>query len=67
MTAPAAPAALKGRLGNGQLRRQVAEYLADHPGLSRPAIRRRSQLLRGALVRLPGRPASRALTSADDR
>jgi hypothetical protein len=29
MTAPAAP---KGRLGNGQLRRQVAEYLADHPG-----------------------------------
>ena len=22
----------KGRLGNGQLRRQVAEYLADHPG-----------------------------------
>ena len=33
MTAPAAPAAApKGRLGNGQLRRQVAEYLADHPG-----------------------------------
>ena len=32
MTAPAAPAALKGRLGNGQLRRQVAEYLTDHPG-----------------------------------
>ena len=32
MTAPAAPAAPKGRLGNGQLRRQVAEYLADHPG-----------------------------------
>src|SRR6266851_2300784 len=31
MTAPA-PAAPKGRLGNGQLRRQVAEYLADHPG-----------------------------------
>ncbi len=30
MTAPAA--APKGRLGNGQLRRQVAEYLADHPG-----------------------------------
>jgi nitric oxide reductase NorQ protein len=28
-TAPAAP---KGRLGNGQLRRQVAEYLTDHPG-----------------------------------
>jgi len=33
MTAPAAPAAAPvGRLGNGQLRRQVAEYLADHPG-----------------------------------
>ena len=33
MTAPAAPAAApKGRLGNGQLRRQVAEYLAGHPG-----------------------------------
>ena len=38
MTAPAAPAAApKGRLGNGQLRRQVAEYLADHPGPQRPA------------------------------
>jgi nitric oxide reductase NorQ protein len=33
MTAPAAPAAApKGRLGNGQLRRQVAEYLTEHPG-----------------------------------
>ena len=33
MTTPAAPAAApKGRLGNGQLRRQVAEYLTDHPG-----------------------------------
>ncbi len=33
MTASAAPAAApKGRLGNGQLRRQVAEYLTDHPG-----------------------------------
>jgi nitric oxide reductase NorQ protein len=32
MTTPAAPAAPKGRLGNGQLRRQVAQYLADHPG-----------------------------------
>jgi nitric oxide reductase NorQ protein len=33
MTAPAAPAAAPtGRLGNGQLRRQVAEYLADNPG-----------------------------------
>jgi nitric oxide reductase NorQ protein len=33
MTIPAATAAApKGRLGNGQLRRQVAEYLTDHPG-----------------------------------
>ena len=32
MTTPAPAAAPKGRLGNGQLRRQVAEYLADHPG-----------------------------------
>jgi nitric oxide reductase NorQ protein len=32
MTTPAAPAAPKGRLGNGQLRRQVAEYLTEHPG-----------------------------------
>ena len=32
MTAPAPAAAPKGRLGNGQLRRQVAEYLADNPG-----------------------------------
>jgi nitric oxide reductase NorQ protein len=33
MTIPAATAAApKGRLGNGQLRRQVAEYLTEHPG-----------------------------------
>jgi nitric oxide reductase NorQ protein len=33
MTAPSAPApASKGRLGNGQLRRQVAEWLAARPG-----------------------------------
>src|SRR5580700_783449 len=35
MTAPAIPApapAPKGRLGNGQLRRQVAEWLAARPG-----------------------------------
>jgi nitric oxide reductase NorQ protein len=33
MTTPAATAAApKGRLGNGQLRRQVAEYLTEHPG-----------------------------------
>jgi len=30
--APAPRAAAPGRLGNGQLRRQVAEYLADNPG-----------------------------------
>jgi len=30
MPATAAPAAPKGRLGNGQLRRQVAEYLTEH-------------------------------------
>lgn len=29
---PAPPAPAKGRLGNGQLRRQVAEYLADNAG-----------------------------------
>ena len=32
MTAPAIPALAKGRLGNGQLRRQVAEWLAARPG-----------------------------------
>jgi len=32
MTAPAIPAAPKGRSGNGQLRRQVAEWLAARPG-----------------------------------
>jgi len=32
MTAPAPSAAPKGRLGNGQLRRQVAEWLAARPG-----------------------------------
>ena len=37
MTAPAAPAAAPtGRLGNGQLRRQVAQYLADNPGPHTP-------------------------------
>jgi nitric oxide reductase NorQ protein len=37
MTTPAAPAAAPtGRLGNGQLRRQVAQYLADHPGPHTP-------------------------------
>jgi nitric oxide reductase NorQ protein len=32
MTAPAISAPAKGRLGNGQLRRQVAEWLAARPG-----------------------------------
>ena len=32
MTAPARPAPAKGRLGNGQLRRQVAEWLSARPG-----------------------------------
>jgi nitric oxide reductase NorQ protein len=32
MTAPAIPAPATGRLGNGQLRRQVAEWLAARPG-----------------------------------
>jgi hypothetical protein len=35
MTAPA-PAAPKGRLGNGQLRRQVAGWLAARPGPHTP-------------------------------
>jgi nitric oxide reductase NorQ protein len=35
MTAAPAPAP-SGRLGNGQLRRQVAEYLTDHPGPCKP-------------------------------
>src|ERR1700742_653484 len=32
MTAPAIPAPATGRLGNGQLRRQVAGWLAARPG-----------------------------------
>ena len=32
MTAPAIPAPATGRLGNGELRRQVAEWLAARPG-----------------------------------
>ncbi len=41
MTAPA-PAALKGRLGNGQLRRQVADWLAARPGPHTPGGLRKS-------------------------
>jgi nitric oxide reductase NorQ protein len=60
MTAPAAPAALKGRLGNGQLRRQVAEYLADHPGPHKTgevakALGRSAGAVGNALTTLAGR------------
>jgi len=58
MTAPAAPA--KGRLGNGQLRRQVAEYLADHPGPCKTgeiakALDRSAGAVGNALTTLAGR------------
>ena len=61
MTAPAAPAAApKGRLGNGQLRRQVAEYLADHPGPCKTgeiakALDRSAGAVGNALTTLAGR------------
>ena len=60
MTAPAAPAAPKGRLGNGQLRRQVAEYLADHPGPRKTgeiakALARSAGAVGNALTTLAGR------------
>ena len=61
MTAPAAPAAApKGRLGNGQLRRQVAEYLADHPGPCKTgeiarALGRSAGAVGNALTTLAGR------------
>jgi len=60
MTAPAAPAAPKGRLGNGQLRRQVAEYLADHPGPCKTgeiarALARSAGAVGNALTTLAGR------------
>jgi len=60
MTAPAAPAALKGRLGNGQLRRQVAQYLADHPGPHKTgevakALGRSAGAVGNALTTLAGR------------
>ena len=75
MTAPAAPAAAPtGRLGNGQLRRQVAEYLADHPGPCKPgeiakALGKSAGAVGNALTTLAGRgeadlasPASPAAT-----
>src|SRR5580692_4656333 len=60
MTAPAAPAASKGRLGNGQLRRQVAEYLTGHPGPCKTgeiakALGRSAGAVGNALATLAGR------------
>jgi nitric oxide reductase NorQ protein len=61
MTAPAAPAAApKGRLGNGQLRRQVAEYLTGHPGPCKTgeiakALDRSAGAVGNALATLAGR------------
>jgi MoxR-like ATPase len=61
MTAPAAPAAApKGRRGNGQLRRQVAEYLTDHPGPCKTgeiarALDRSAGAVGNALTTLAGR------------
>jgi MoxR-like ATPase len=60
MTAPAAPAAPKGRLGNGQLRRQVAEYLTHHPGPCKTgeiarALDRSAGAVGNALTTLAGR------------
>ena len=61
MTAPAAPAAAPtGRLGNGQLRRQVAQYLADNPGPHTPgelhnALGKSAGAIGNALDTLAGR------------
>ena len=61
MTAPAAPAAApKGGLGNGQLRRQVAQYLADNPGPCKTgeiakALGRSAGAVGNALTTLAGR------------
>src|SRR5260370_31508460 len=61
MTTPAAPAAApKGRLGNGQLRRQVAQYLADNPGPRKTgeiakALGRSAGAVGNALTTLEGR------------
>ena len=59
MTAPA-PAAPKGRLGNGQLRRQVAEWLAARPGPHTPGeiakdLGRSAGAVGNALTTLAGR------------
>jgi len=60
MTTPAAPAAPKSRLGNGQLRRQVAQYLADNPGPRKTgeiakALGRSAGAVGNALTTLAGR------------
>jgi nitric oxide reductase NorQ protein len=61
MTAPAAPAAAPtGRLGNGQLRRQVAQYLVDNPGPHTPgelhnALGKSAGAIGNALDTLAGR------------
>ena len=61
MTTPAATAAApKGRLGNGQLRRQVAQYLADNPGPRKTgeiakALGRSAGAVGNALTTLAGR------------
>jgi len=57
--APGAPAAAR-RLGNGQLRRQVAEYLTDHPGTCKAgeiarALDRSAGAVGNALTTLAGR------------
>ena len=60
MTAPAIPAPATGRLGNGQLRRQVAEWLAARPGPHTV----------GEIAKDPGRSAGavgNALTTLADR
>src|SRR5580693_9183022 len=60
MTTATATAAPKGRLGNGQLRRQVAEYLTDHPGPCKTgeiakALDRSAGAVGNALTTLAGR------------
>jgi hypothetical protein len=77
MTALAAP---KGRLGNGQLRRQVAEYLADHPGprktgeivkaLDRSAgavLPQKFVVLKQVVLRSPQRRVAQIVVEAADR
>jgi MoxR-like ATPase len=60
MTAPALPAPVRGRLGNGQLRRQVAEWLAARPGPHTPGeiakdLGRSAGAVGNALTTLAGR------------